>query len=221
MCAVQSSRASPSAPVSSCKEFSQEAYKKNVINYWERHLRAEASDPRYSSLVFFNPKFMSLTVSHPLWSTCGSSPTKISMATVQAHMVSSRYKCESLCKHWSKKNTEGFCLLSPSCANIVEDVPHILSSCSGLSEQRRKLASFTSRYAASVPVIMDLILTLCLPSNPSFVQFLLDCSCLPEVIHATQQHGKEVLEHLFLITRLWVYTLHRERMKLLGRWNYF
>ena len=193
--------------------------KKNVIDYWERLLRAEASDPRYSSLVFFNPKFMSLTAPHPLWSTCGSSPTKIAMATVQAQMISGRYKSESLCKHWSK-NKEGFCLLSPNCVNTVEDVPHILSSCSGLSDQRRKLFSFTSSYAASVPAIMDLILALCLPSNPSFVQFLLDCSCLPEVILATQQHGKEVLRDLFLITRLWVYTLHRERMKLLGRWNY-
>ena len=35
--------------------------KKNVIDYWERLLRAEASDPRYSSLVFINPNFMSLT----------------------------------------------------------------------------------------------------------------------------------------------------------------
>ena len=162
---------------------------------------------------------MYLTAPHLLWSTFGYLSTKIAMATVQARMISGGYKSESLCKHWSK-NRDGFCLLSPKSVNTVEDVPHILSSCSGLSDQRRKLFSFTSSYAASVPAIMDLILTLSLPSNPSFVQFLLDCSCLPEVILATQQHRKEVLGHLFLITRLWVYTVHRERMKLLGRWNY-
>ena len=87
-------------------------------------------------------------------------------------------------------------------------------------------SSFTSSYATCVPAIRNLILTLCVPSNPNFVQFLLDCSCLPEVILATQQDGKEVRGHLFLITRLWVYTLHREGMKLkgmklLGRWNYY
>ena len=193
--------------------------KKNVVNHWEQLLRAEASEPRYSSIAFFNPTYMSLTAPHPLWTTCGSSPTKIAMATIQAVMISGRYKSESLCRNWSK-NKEGFCLLSPSCDQTVEDISHILSTCNGLSTQRSKLISFTASYAATVPAITDLILTLCVPSNPNFVQFLLDCSCLPEVILTTQQHGREVLHHLFLITRIWVYTLHRERMKLLGRWNY-
>ena len=193
--------------------------KKKVISYWEHLLRAEAADPRYSSLLFFNPKFMSLTTPHPLWTTSGSSPSKIAMATIQAQMISGRYRSESLCRHWSK-NKGGFCLLSPSCSNIIEDVPHILSSCCGLSSTRNKLIAYTSDYAASVPAIMDLILTLCIPSNPKFIQFLLDCSCLPEVILAHQQHGKEVLDHLFLITRTWVYTLHKERLKKLGRWNF-
>lgn len=193
--------------------------KKNVIGYWEQLLRAEADDPRYSSLTYFHPKFMSLSAPHPLWTTCGSSPASIAMATIQLRMISGRYRSESLCRHWSK-NKEGICLLSPSCVNTVEDIPHILTACSGLSSTREKLVLYTQQYSSSVPAISGLILSLCSPTYPHFVQFLLDCSCLPEVIHATQQLGKDVLWHLFAISRTWVYTLHKARMKILGRWNF-
>ena len=193
--------------------------KKNVIDYWEQLLRAEAADPRYSSLTFFKPEFMSLSSPHPVWTTCGSSPSAIAMATVQARMISGRYRSESLCRHWSK-NRDGICLLSPSCVNTPEDIPHILTACSGLSSTRDKLVLYTLKYSARVPTISSLILSLCSPTNPSFVQFLLDCSCLPEVIEATQLLGQDVLWHLFAITRTWVYTLHKARLRLLGRWNF-
>ena len=62
---------------------------------------------------------------------------------------------------------------------------------------------------------------LCDANQPSFVDFLLDCSTLPEVIAGVQQHGHVVLHHLFRVTQIWVYVLHRERLKLLGRWNNF
>ena len=192
--------------------------KKHVLNYWEELLRIEAEDPRYSSLEYFRPRYMSLTSPHPLWTTAGSSPANVSMASIQAQMVSGRYRCESLCRHWSS-NKEGFCLLSPACSETVEDLPHILRSCHGLHRTREKLVDFTIKYSTSVPVISDLILNLSNPTNPDFCQFLLDCSPLQPVIQATQKHGQEVLHHLFRVSRTWVYTLHKARMKILGRWN--
>ena len=155
---------------------------------------------------------------HPLWTTAGSSPSKIAMATIQAKMMSGRYRTERLCRHWSK-NEDGFCLLSPSCSKIIEDIPHILSTCTALTATREKLKDFTLQYSNSVPAITQLIITHCTPSSPNFCQFLVDCSTIPDVILATQTNGKEVLYHLFNITRTWIYTLHKERMKLLGRWN--
>ena len=191
--------------------------KKNVITYWEETLRSEASP--LSSLVYFRPGFMSLTTPHPLWSTSGSSPSKIAMATIQAQMLSGRYRTEHLCSHWSKNKT-GVCLLSPSCSSTVEDLHHILSSCKALVLTREKLMNFTIQYSATVPAITQLILNHCTPASQDFCQFLLDCSTIPTVIKATQIHGTDVLHHLFHITRTWVYALHKERMKLLGRWNY-
>ena len=52
-----------------------------------------------------------------------------------------------------------------------------------------------------------------------FLSILLDCSIIPEVIASAQNEGSNVLNMLFRLTRTWVYSLHKERMKLLGRWN--
>ena len=67
------------------------------------------------------------------------------MVTIQARMISGRYRSKSLCRHWSKIK-EGLCLLSPSCVNQIEDIPHILSACSGLSSIREKLVLYTLQY---------------------------------------------------------------------------
>ena len=136
-------------------------------------------------------------------------------------MISGRYRSEKLCSNWSFKNQEGFCLLSPDCSSLVEDIPHILSSCSSLQPTRDKLIKFTEEYCKSAPsIIQTLVSSLCKQSSPLFCQFLLDSSILPEVIAAVQTEGEDVLSHLFHIGRTWIYTLHKTRMKLLGRWNY-
>ena len=162
---------------------------------------------------------MSLSSPHPAWTTAGSSPSRVTMATIQVQMLSGRYRSESLCRYWSS-NRGGFCLISPTCAVVKEDIPHILVHCPRLSPVREKLVRFTIDYCKVFPAITDIITTLCIPTNANFVPFLLDCSVLPEVILATQVFGSDVLYHLFHVTRTWVYTLHRTRLKLLGRWNF-
>ena len=141
------------------------------------------------------------------------------MATVQAQMLSGRYRTELLCSNWSK-NTSGHCLLSTSC-KVVEDITHILKCCKSLSSTREKLFSFAGSYCDDNPDIKDLVQLYCTPANPKFCQFLLDCSTLPEVISSVQKNGSNVLKHLFNITRIWCYSIHRERLKILGRWNRF
>ena len=53
--------------------------KKRVIDYWETALRLEVS--LCPSLLFFKSHFMSLIKTHPIWTTAGSSPSKVTMAT--------------------------------------------------------------------------------------------------------------------------------------------
>ena len=155
-----------------------------------------------------------------VWKTAGSSPSKVVKATMKSLMVSGRYRTEYLCRHWSK-NTLGSCLLSSSCKSTTEDLTHILLDCPSLQPTRDKLVSFTMDFCNQNPHIGQLILCYMSPSHPMFCQFLLDCSVIPETISLTQIHGPETLNYLFHVTRTWCYALHRERLKLLGRWNVY
>ena len=204
------------------KETFKKLVKKRVLDYWEQHLRAEVENSNYSSLTFFKPDFMSLTKPHPLWSSAGSSPSNIVMATVQAQLVSGRFRTERLCRHWSS-NKLGSCLLSPSCCDISEDVHHILQVCVALHETRVMLLKYTRKYCENIPPhISAIILSHTDLSSPEFCQFLVDCSTLPDVIRATQEHDANTVHlHCFTVTRTWIYSLHKKRLKLLGRWKIF
>ena len=192
---------------------------KKVVDFWERKLREEAKP--LTSLKYFKPHFMSLTSPHPIWTTAGSSPYQVSMSTIQGVMLSGRYRTEELCCHFTKDKTR-FCQ-TPNCRGLsyVEDLQHILADCQALEETRTRLRAFTASYCQSLPDIRPLVNGFTSPSSPSFCQFLLDCSVLPEVISATQTSGPELLQHLFRITRTWCYCLHRTRLRILGRWHRF
>ena len=182
-----------------------------------RELRAEAAP--LSSLVYFRPQYMSLVNTHPLWSSAGSSPSKVTMATVQAHMLSGRYRTESLCSKW-KPECAGVCLLSPLCSSTPEDLRHILQDCIALIPTRQNLLGFTRSYCENIPDMSSLVFYFLDPSNPEYCQFLIDCSTIPRIISASQTYGVSYIHnHLFNITRTWIYTLHKERLKILGRWN--
>ena len=191
-----------------------------VVNYWEQKLRAQAE--ALSSLEYFRPNYMSLLKPHPIYLAAGSSPYEISKSTVQAKMLSGRYRTGKLCRHWST-NTKGFCL-APTCTDleILEDLTHILAKCEALASTRSKLLTFSLIQARPFPPeVFSLVTTFCNPSHPYFVSFLLDCSHFPEVISLVQCHGQDILSILLHITRTWCYSLHRERLVLLNRWRKF
>ena len=185
-----------------------------VISYWENTLRGEAA--LLPSLSHFKPEFMSLKNPHPIWSTTGGNPYEVSKAIQQARFLSGRYRSENLVRHWSK-NKEGFCY-SVTCTNKVETVEHILIQCRAYSDCKRKLYSLW--LSSTNPVVQELVLEAFTSESCYLLQFILDCSVLPSVIAATQRHGFTVLKELFHLTRTWCFTIHRERMKMLGRWNY-
>ena len=201
--------------------FSKEAFKnlvkKHVMNFWEKKLRDDASP--LLSLGYFKPQYMSLAKPHPLFSTAGASPYEVTKAGIQALFLSGRYRTEMLSSHWSS-NPGGFCLC-PSCdgLGVQEDLEHILLYCGSLSPTRRRLINFTINYAKTVPALSDTILDLTKPTQPLLLQFLLDCSVIPHVISLVQVHGDDVLHHLFKVSRTWCYSLHKERLKILGRWT--
>ena len=203
-----------SSPLS--KHTYQKQMKKKVLNYWELKLRQDSSN--LSSLKHFKPQFMSLSKPHPLLITAGASPYEVCKANIQVLFLSGRYRTEQLCRHWSK-NPSGFCL-SPSCEGMgtIEDVHHIFLQCDSLSHVRQRLVAFTLTYSQQVPLLSDLLLSLTNPCSNLFLQFMMDCSVIPQVITLVQAYGQEVLHHLFKVSRTWCYFLHRERLRILGRW---
>ena len=199
------------------KQKFKQLVKSRVLDYWETVLREECA--QLSSLKYFHPQFMSLARPHPLWTSAGSSPAKVAMATVQSRMLSGRYRSQHLCSKWSP-DKNGNCLLSTKCANEIEDIDHILTKCEALEDIRHKLRDYTTEYAKHHPLIAPLLSEFCNTTSHLFCQFLLDCSVIPAVITAVQKDGPIIHQHLFEITRTWIYTLHKERMKRLGRWNF-
>ena len=190
--------------------------KAGIINFWEDKLQGEAS--LLQSLEYFKPNFMSLCKPHPIWNTVGSNPHEVSKAVQQARFLSGRYRTESLARHWSK-NPNGYCLLE-KCRNknMIEDTEHILVSCRAYDECKKKLYSLW--LSTRNPVVHMLVLEAISNTKEYLVQFTLDCSTLPSVILAVQEHGSSILEELFYLTRTWCFSIHRERMRMLGRWNF-
>ena len=190
--------------------------KSKVVDYWEIVLREEAKSLK--SLTYFKPDYMNITQIHPIFTYASNSPICVIKATITALMLSGRYRCGALTRHWDK-HSNGICALHPQCQEL-EDIPHILKQCKALSATRLKLSFFTSEYVKQLhPELQDLILEYCRPDHPQFSYFILDCSTLPGVISIVQKLGKDILFHLFYFSRTWAYALHRERLKLLGLWK--
>ena len=100
------------------KESFKKLMKQKVTDYWEIKLREEAR--KLKSLLYFKPEFISLKCPHPIWTSAGYSPYNIAKATVQAIMLSGRYRFGALFRHWVKGN--GCCTLSLNCANSLDNL---------------------------------------------------------------------------------------------------
>ena len=199
------------------KEQFKKLAKTHVHDFWETKLRVDAA--ALPSLEYFRPSFMSLDKPHPLWTTAGSSPYEVNKACIQAKMLSGRYRTEKLCRYWST-NTNGFCL-APSCMETIEDLEHILTTCKSMETTRVKLRASWLTNAATNPLTHQLILRVICFSTKEFTQFILDPSTNPEVIRLQQIHGFKILKNIFYLTRTWCHTIHKERLKALGRYNLY
>ena len=154
-----------SPPIPYSKQALKRLAKNRVISFWETKLRMEAFP--LTSLKYFKPSYMSLTTSHPLVRTAGSSPYEVTKAQVQALFLSGRYRTEKLCRFWSN-NQNGYCL-GPLCRDlgVVEDEDHILLHCRSLAATRQKLYEFTISYTKSHPIISDTILRFTTHNSPN------------------------------------------------------
>ena len=190
----------------------------HVTDFWEAKLRDKASS--LDSLCFFKANFYSLNKPHPIWRTAGGNPFEVQKACVQAKMISGRYRTCLLSRHWSG-DSSGNCSL-PTCrlSPTPGSLSHILIDCPDLSPSRMRVFSLWAKYLQDKPTLLPLVRKYLSESDPTlYIQFLLDCSVLPDVIRETQLHGQSVLDSLFYLTRTLCFSIHKARFKLLGKWN--
>ena len=88
-------------------------------------------------------------------------------------------------------------------------LPHCRQNDFNMLEQKESFSDKSRRF------IHDVYNT----SVPDFVQLLLDCSVMPQVISACQTDENYVLKELFKFSRTWCYNVHANRMKILGQWR--
>ena len=195
------------------KEYSKKIIKLKIADFWQSKLRSDARKLEQKSLKYFHPEFMSITHPHPILTTAGTSYEVNKMIT-QLRMLSGRYRVGSLLRHFSPTNS-GICEL---CESETEDLPHFLvPRCSKLTNRREALQEYSYSVLSKSSEALFIFNKLMSSNEHNQVQFLLDCSVLPEVIHASQKDSK-ILSLLFKVTRTWCYSMHRARLKMLDRW---
>ena len=185
-----------------------------VLQYWRVQLKSKADS--LPSLCYLRTGFMSLTTCHPLFLSCGSSPWEVEKAVTQSRLLSGRYRLEALSSHWTPGNRDGMCSL-PACwgtpASHKGDIAAFLLTCPSLSTTRDELTNSNMRFLHDNPHLEELV-SQCVMISP--VQFWLDCSTMPPVIAAVQEHGEVILQLLFKVTRNYCHRLHLARNKLLS-----
>ena len=192
------------------------ALKLKITNYWQDSLRNKVRNEHYemSSLKYFHPEFMSLLRPHPILTTAGHSYDTNKMI-VQLRMLSGRYRVGSLLKHFSPQ-ISGVCEL---CFIEEESLSHILiPKCPLLQERKSHLIDYARNILDQSQVCTDIFEDILSEKNyHQFMQFILDCTALPAVIRASQLNTN-ILPLLLKVCRTWCYSIHRTRLKLLGRW---
>ena len=201
----------------SSKDSFKKHVRQHVLDWWNIELRARASVVELPSLYLFRANFMSLSKPHPIWTSAGSSPYEVRKATVQARMLSGRYRTCWLRRHWSG-DSSGSCRV-PGCSGEPGTLRHLATGeCPGLSQALIRATALWKSFLGEHPLIFPVIKHFTLDNPDEFLSFLVDPTTLAPVIALAQLHGSIIIEQLCYLTRTWLFYMHKERLKLMKLW---
>ena len=189
--------------------------KSAVLSYWQEKLRAQAAV--LSSLEFFKPAFMSLSQTHPIFTSCGNNPYEIKKSTIQAKFLSGRAKTESLTRHWDPSNKEGHCRLCLDYQPTLGTMQHLLlpGGCPALADARLSMLSFYNAYMVPRPYLLPVFQSCWNVNDNLTMQLLLDCSTIPMVISENQSTNYPIMSDIFYLTRTYCFKMFTTRRRLL------
>jgi hypothetical protein len=200
---------------SSKDSFKRKVHQK-VLDYWNIKLRAKVE--QLDSLHMFKADFMSLSHPHPIWTSAGSSPYEVKKATVQARMLSGRYRTCWLRRHWSGDQS-GNCKV-PGCVDEPGTLRHLATGeCPGLANGLIRAVALWTSFLRDNPLLFPVVQQYSLGDPDQFLGFLVDPTTKPPVIALTQKYGTIISEKLCYMTRTWLFYMHKERLKSLQLWN--
>lgn len=157
-----------------------------MLDWWNQKFQAEVA--KLDSLYLFRSQFMSLSKPHPIWTSAGSSSFEVRKATVQARMLSDRYRTCWLRRHWSG-DASGNCRV-PGCSDVPGTLTHLATGeCPGLVSALVRAVALWSSFLRENPILFPIIRSYSLGDQESFLTFLVDPTTQPPVIALTQTHG--------------------------------
>ena len=162
-------------------------------------------------MKYLKTDFISLQRCHPIYLTCGSNSYEIKKAVIQGRLLSGRVKFERLQRHYVSSMADGLCSLNICHETSLAhpgDLESFLFSCPSLSDQRQVSLQSIESFTEDFPELSFLI-SECLTEDS--VQFMLDCSVMSKVIEAVQSLGDYVLQQLFKVTIVMVFTRRDKR----------
>ena len=195
-----------------CKQSAKPLFKSKVIDYHETTLRESTST--LSSLSYFNPHFMSLTKTHPIWTSCSNNSYKVSKSVIEAKLLSGRYRSDRLTRHFQRNTSNGDCRICNE--KVPSTIEHLLLQCHSLAATRCNMFNWVTErqdLSARTKAIISEIFSS--TSVTDKIQLLLDCSCLPEVI-SSRQDGDQTQSEIFKFARTWCFSVHVQREKILN-----
>ena len=173
--------------------------KKNISDYWQSKLRAHSATLK--SLKYFKPNFMSLTKPHVMYTHAVTS-YQVNKCITVARMLSGRFRCGSLLRHFYPQKVSGICEL---CSLEIEDIPHIvLPKCPLLFEKAASLMKFAQDTLSVCPSAAKIFSDIFIHGKDDNlkVQFMLDPSVIPEVIRAAQINNNSI-QIILRVTTSW------------------
>ena len=189
--------------------------KLKVCEYWQKELASECS--KLPSLVFFDPTRASLLRSHAIWTYAGNNSYEVNKSIVAAKMLSGRYRTEALSRHWSGVGG-GFCVMS-TCDKVLGDLQHLLLKCPAFHDMRARFLTMWRQKLCHLEPLLDLFMRIINGPDEKHIAFLLNPSANPDLQALAQTYGSVVIEHSCYLTRTFIYNIHREKLKLTGKWT--
>jgi hypothetical protein len=192
------------------------AARRQVLAHHGARLRAHAAS--LPSLTYLRSSHMSLSGPSPLWTSCKDSQHEVRKATIQARMLSGRYRTCWLRRHWSG-DTSGVCRVPGCTGDSPGTLLHLATGqCPGLAAATTAAARHWSIFLHEHPALSPIIHEYASGDPEDFLGFLLDPSTRGPVLALAQLHGALVVDQFCHLTRSWLYLLHRERFRKLGLW---